>query len=100
MSMLSDQSEPLTSARFSDGKSAAAVNVEVRLGATGVEIIVPGSEAVIWPYDSLTAAEIRVSTTGAPGCQSWMVCAASHFRLHWPAIQSASRRRLPPRDST
>jgi predicted Zn-dependent protease len=57
MSMPSDTQGQLYSARYSDGKTAAAINADVRLGAAGIEIVVPGGEALLWPYDSLTAAE-------------------------------------------
>lgn len=57
MSMPSNSQGQLYAARFSDGKTAAAVNVDVRLGAAGVEIAVPGSDPLVWPYDSLAAAE-------------------------------------------
>jgi Zn-dependent protease with chaperone function len=102
MSMLSDPSEPPISARFSDGKSAAAVNVEVRLGAAGVEIIVPGSEAVIWPYDSLTAAEpitahaidVLLSSTAQPGATLFVPEAAFARQLpaHAPQLTARSIR--------
>lgn len=75
MSMPSETSGRLYAARFSDGKTAAAVNAEVRLGVSGVEIIVPGGEALVWPYDSLSAAEpltahaidVLLSSTTQPG---------------------------------
>jgi Zn-dependent protease with chaperone function len=99
MSMLSDPGEALTSARFSDGKSAAAVNVEVRLGATGVEIIAAGSEAVIWPYDSLTAAEpiaahaidVLLSSSAQPGAALFVPEAAFARRLPERAPQLTAR---------
>jgi beta-barrel assembly-enhancing protease len=44
--------------RFSDGQSAAAFDVDIRLGETGVEISRHGDDAVsVWPYASLATAE-------------------------------------------
>ena len=62
--------------RYSDGKTAAASDAELKLGLKGVEIKLP-SKAVplIWPYDTLNAAEplteyaidALLSSTTAPG---------------------------------
>jgi len=62
--------------RFSDGKTAAATDAEVRLGAKGVEIKLPTSALpLLWPYDTLSAAEplteyaidALLTSTASPG---------------------------------
>lgn len=45
------------SGRLSDGRSAAAVDVEVRLGTIGLEILQSGAPLHTWPYASLTSTE-------------------------------------------
>ncbi len=73
--MPSDMSQPLYSARFSDGKSAAAVNCDVGLGETGIEIFIAGAETQVWPYAGLAAAEpltahaidVLLTSTAQPG---------------------------------
>lgn len=45
-------------ARFSDGKSAAARDASVRLGLSGIEIVLTDTgERIVWRYDTLQAAE-------------------------------------------
>ncbi len=44
--------------RYSDGKTAAASDAELRFAAKGIEIKLPSrSIPLLWPYDSLTTAE-------------------------------------------
>lgn len=44
--------------RFSDGKTAAAFDADIKLGVKGVEIIRHGqSEIITWPYETLSTAE-------------------------------------------
>ena len=57
MSMHSDGSGPLFYARFSDGRTASSIDVDVRLGAKGVEILRRGSTTLFWPYETIAAAE-------------------------------------------
>ena len=55
--MQSNETEPVFYGRLSDGKSARSEDVDVRLGADGVEITGPNTPHAVWPYDSLSAAE-------------------------------------------
>lgn len=49
---------PMFEGRFSDGKSAAASDVNLRLTERGIVITIPGSaEPLVWPYGALHAAE-------------------------------------------
>ncbi len=61
MSMRSSSEDtygPLFEGRFSDGKSAAASDVNLRLTERGILISVPGAaEPLVWPYGALHAAE-------------------------------------------
>ena len=44
--------------RFSDGKTASSYDVDIKLGATGVEISRQGqSHIILWPYAALSTAE-------------------------------------------
>jgi predicted Zn-dependent protease len=99
MSMPSDPTEPLYAARFSDGKTAAAVNVDVRLGAAGVEIIVPDGQALVWPYGSLAAAEpltahaidVLLTSSSEPGAALFVPEAAFARKLPAHARQLTAR---------
>lgn len=54
MSMPSDGFSPWFKGRFSDGNSAATMLADVRLGARGIEIMLPGvPETTLWPYGAL-----------------------------------------------
>ena len=58
MSMPSDEIGPLFEGRFSDGRTAGAGDVHVRLTSRGIEITVPGADQpLVWPYGALAAAE-------------------------------------------
>jgi Zn-dependent protease with chaperone function len=58
MSMRSDGFGPLFEGRYSDGRTASAADVEVRLGSRGIEIGVPGQTSpLVWPYGALKSAE-------------------------------------------
>jgi len=102
MSMLSDPPPTFTSARYSDGRSAAAVNAEVRLGAAGIEITVPGGDGVLWPYETLAAAEpitahaidVLLSSAAQPGAALFVPEAAFARRLpeHAPQLTARSIR--------
>ncbi len=48
---------PLFYGRFSDGRTAGATDVDVRLGASGVEVMRKGALPLVWPYAGLVAAE-------------------------------------------
>ncbi len=57
MSMPSDREPEAHQGRYSDGRSAAATVVSVRLGAQGMEIRGQGGgEPLTWPYDALGTA--------------------------------------------
>ncbi len=57
-SLTEDTYGPLFEGRFSDGKSAAASDVNLRLTERGIQISVPSApEPLIWPYGALHAAE-------------------------------------------
>lgn len=58
MSMPSDATAAAAQGRLSDGKSAASMDVAVRLAATGIEILPRGgSQPQLWPYAALATAE-------------------------------------------
>ena len=70
------QPGPVFYGRFSDGKTAAAADAELRLGTKGVEIKLPGvTLPLVWPYETLSAAEpltdyaidALLSSTVSPG---------------------------------
>ena len=62
--------------RYSDGKTAAATDAELKLGSKGIEIKLPSQiMPLVWPYESLSTAEpiseyaidALLSSTAAPG---------------------------------
>lgn len=53
----SGREEAAYAARLSDGRTAAALDVEVRFGTEGIEILRPGNVPRVWPYSSLSAAD-------------------------------------------
>ena len=62
--------------RYSDGKTAASSDAELKLSLTGVEIKLPNQTMqLVWPYDTLSAAEplgeyaidALLSSTATPG---------------------------------
>ncbi len=55
--MQSNETQPVFYGRLSDGKSARSEDVDVRLGAEGVEFVGQNTPRAVWPYDSLSAAE-------------------------------------------
>jgi predicted Zn-dependent protease len=58
MSMRSETEGPLFEGRFSDGRTAAASDVSVRLGPDGIEILRPGTAPpLVWAYAGLSAAQ-------------------------------------------
>lgn len=58
MTTSDDTYGPMFEGRFSDGKSAAAKDVTLRLTDRGIVINVPGeAEPLVWPYGALAAAE-------------------------------------------
>jgi Zn-dependent protease with chaperone function len=57
MSMRSDAATEIFVGRFSDGKTAGARDAEVRFGASGIEIVLPGGDRHTWSFGSLATAE-------------------------------------------
>lgn len=86
-------------ARLSDGKTAAAKDVAVRLGAHGIEIDVPGGAPITWTYESLTTAEpltpyaidVLVGSTEASGATLFIPDAGLARALPTLALQLSAR---------